>query len=581
LQTIHHILLAISAIIGILAFYTISHRKTEFGITYFLLLVAILIYSFGYAFEIESSTIQDIYFWLRIQYLGIAWLPTIFLILAIQYTGNKKILKQWFVGSLITISIVTLTLQYTNWNNLFYTSFHINTNSPFPVANFHKGSWYWVHQIYSNISFLISSIVYFNMMLTTAGINKIRSGIMFFTAIIPWVFYIIYLLGFSPYNIDLNPFSVAIVGILGALGIFKFQLLEFEPLALDSIFKTMSEGVLILDNQKKLLLFNHQAEKIFPKINNILIGTNVIPILTEYLNFDELFNKYPENEPFELEIDNQGIVRYYQVKWSEIKENEGKKAGNTIIITDITKRKEIEKQLLENARELEELNQNRTRFLAILGHDLRNPLNVILNFSEILLYEIEGKVSDSTKEIAQTIYDTTFTTCFLTENLLKWSQLLREGMIFNPQETKLDSILKEEIRLAEPQTIRKNIIIKTDIQEDIKIIIDSNMIRTVFRNLLTNAIKFSYKNDEIIIKTYKNDHEAIIEITDYGIGINETEQKKLFQIEQLMIKKGTASEIGSGLGLIICKEFITKHNGNIGVRSNQSQGSTFWFTLPC
>jgi signal transduction histidine kinase len=107
------------------------------------------------------------------------------------------------------------------------------------------------------------------------------------------------------------------------------------------------------------------------------------------------------------------------------------------------------------------------------------------------------------------------------------------------------------------------------------------MIRTVFRNLLTNAIKFSYKNDEIIIKTYKNDHEAIIEITDYGIGINETEQKKLFQIEQLMIKKGTASEIGSGLGLIICKEFITKHNGNIGVRSNQSQGSTFWFTLPC
>lgn len=577
MHTLQIFLIAVSSVIALLAIYTLRFRRYGLGYTYFALLVAIFIYALGYAYEIESTTIEGIYGWLRFEYLGIAWLPTIFLILAFQYSGQQNLLKPWFLIGISAISITTIVLQFTNWNNLFYTELAIDTSGPFPVSGFKKGVWYWAHQVYSNLSFLISCLVYLNMVLSSTGINKIRAGIMLFTAIIPWVFYAIYLTGNSPNHIDLNPISVAIVGILAALGLFRFQLLEFEPMALDSVFQSINEGVIIIDNNKRLLKYNEHAQQLFPTINEKLIGKNLESSLSVYFDLDALLEGNADNE---LEIQTGSQRKFYQVRAFVIKATPKRNAGWTIILTDITRRKETETILQENARALKEIDKNRNRFMAILAHDLRNPLHIMINLSDILVSKLPENTDNTVKKMAQNLYDTSYAITYLTENLLRWAQLIRSGIQFNPQTIKLEPLVKQEMSLLNPLFARKKLFCKIDIAPETEVYADAEMLRTIIRNLTTNAIKFSQECGNVEINASNRENAVQIEVKDYGVGIAEEEQKKLFQIDNYITEKGTKSEIGSGLGLVICKEFIDKHKGEIWVESKPQRGSSFIFTLP-
>ncbi|HEX2937051.1 MAG TPA: histidine kinase N-terminal 7TM domain-containing protein [Bacteroidales bacterium] len=570
-------LIAVSSVIALLAIYTLRFRSSGLGYTYFGLLVAIFIYSLGYAFEIEATTVESIYGWLRFEYLGIAWLPTIFLILAFQYTGQQNLLKPWFLIGISIISITTIVLQFTNWNNLFYTELAIDSSGPFPVSGFKKGIWYWIHQVYSNLSFLISSFVYLNMFLSSRGINKMRAGIMLFTAIIPWGFYAIYLTGHSPNHIDLNPLSVAAVGILAALGLFRFQLLEFEPMALDSVFQSIDEGVIIIDTNKRLLKYNEHTHQLFPAINENLIGKNIESTLSPYFDLNTLLEN---NTDHELETKTGSQHRFYQVRAFVIKATPKRNAGWTIILTDITRRKETETILQENAKTLKEIDTNRNRFIAILAHDLRNPLHIMINLSDLLVSKLPENTDNAVKKMAQNLYDTSYSITHLTENLLRWAQLIRSGIQFNPQTLSLEPLVKQEIKFLNPLFERKKIYCKLDIAPDTEVYADAEMLRTIIRNLTTNAIKFSQECGNVEIKATNLENVVQIEVKDYGVGIAEEEQKKLFQIDNYITQKGTRSETGSGLGLVISKEFIDKHNGSIWVISKPEQGSTFIFTLP-
>lgn len=577
MHTLQIFLIAVSSVIALLAVYTLRFRRSGLGYTYFGLLVAIFIYSIGYAFEIESTTVEGIYGWLRFEYFGIAWLPTIFLILAFQYSGQQNMLKPWFLIGICTISLTTIVLQFTNWNNLFYTELAIDKSGPFPVSAFKKGIWYWVHQVYSNLTFLISSFVYLQMVLTSTGINKIRAGIMLFTAIIPWGFYAIYLTGHSPYHIDLNPISVAAVGILGALGLFRFQLLEFEPMALDSVFQSIDEGVIIIDNHKRLLKYNEHAHLLFPDLSGRLIGKNMESTLSPHFDLNTLLESNTDNE---LEIQTEAPLRFYQIRAFVIKATQKRNAGWTIILTDITRRKETERTLQENANALKEVDINRNRFMAILAHDLRNPLHIMINLSDILISKLPENTDATVKKMAQNLYDTSYSITYLTENLLRWAQLIRSGIQFSPQILRLEPLVKQEITLLNPLLTRKRISCKINIAPETEVYADGEMLRTIIRNLTANAIKFSQEESNVEINAITREKTVQIEVKDYGIGIIEEEQKKLFQIDNYITKKGTRSETGSGLGLVICKEFIDKHNGTIWVESKPQQGSSFIFSLP-
>jgi len=168
----------------------------------------------------------------------------------------------------------------------------------------------------------------------------------------------------------------------------------------------------------------------------------------------------------------------------------------------------------------------------------------------------------------------------LLENLLYWSRTQRGKISFNPVQIELERVVEHTQELLQINAQEKNLRITTDLQHQSQVYGDEEMVTTILRNLISNAIKFSYQNGEIRIRSREQDQEIRIEVADEGKGISPHDQKKLFRIDESFSTSGTRQERGTGLGLILCKEFVDQHGGKIWVESEENKGSIFIFTLP-
>ena len=247
---------------------------------------------------------------------------------------------------------------------------------------------------------------------------------------------------------------------------------------------------------------------------------------------------------------------------------------------DITDFRNTELAIKESAKQLLQLNADKDRFISILGHDLKNPFNNILGFSEILTDEIDSLNNDEIKDIVKNIHKSAQITNKLLEDILMWA-ITQQGKIpFNPQLLSFADICKDTLEILTPSANVKNITINYSAPDEINIFADIDMIKTVLRNLVSNAIKFTNFGGKINISAERTDSNVTISVSDNGIGIAYDELKKLFDISEVLTTKGTEGETGTGLGLLLCKEFVEKHQGKIWVESEVGKGSDFKFTLP-
>jgi two-component system sensor histidine kinase/response regulator len=229
---------------------------------------------------------------------------------------------------------------------------------------------------------------------------------------------------------------------------------------------------------------------------------------------------------------------------------------------------------------IKKLLDDKNQFFSIIAHDLRGPLGSSASLSEILTQNIEEYSREEIKEIIEMLHESNKNSYKLLENLLDWSKV-QTGMIeFSPKRIIINTLIKENVELNKNAALNKNISLSFESSELIEVEIDKNMIDTIVRNLLTNAIKFTDKHGEITVRIKKKNQKVEISITDNGIGIPDNIKEKLFKINGKVSQKGTENESGSGLGLLLCSEFIKMHQGKIWTESEPGKGSTFKFTLP-
>jgi len=240
----------------------------------------------------------------------------------------------------------------------------------------------------------------------------------------------------------------------------------------------------------------------------------------------------------------------------------------------------IESIVDERTKELNAINNAKDKFFAILAHDLKNPFNIILGFSDLLLMNIskfdKEKIAFQVTQISNAA-NQTFT---LLENLLSWSLSQSNKISFDPQSVCLDQLYKiidSEVKVA-VQSKNLKINFKSNFQGEMYA--DINMLQTILRNLISNAIKFSYKNKQIHVNAEQNSTHVVISVIDEGTGINPEMIDYLFDISQKTTTHGTENEKGTGLGLLLCKEYVEKHGGSISVQSELGVGSNFKFSLP-
>jgi PAS domain S-box-containing protein len=249
-------------------------------------------------------------------------------------------------------------------------------------------------------------------------------------------------------------------------------------------------------------------------------------------------------------------------------------------VRDISERKKTEKELLENRARLMEANNTKDRFFSIIGHDLKSPFNSIMGFSEILLNKIQKKEYNDLENYAKIIHHSSERAMNLLTNLLEWSRTQTGSIKYNPENFEFVSAVYDVVDLLNDSAIQKSINISTKLPQQINIVADKAMMKTILRNLLTNAIKFTNPGGQITISIENKAKELIVSVTDNGVGIKKEDLNKLFRIDYSHSTVGTNKETGTGLGLLLCKEFIEMHNGTIWAESNKTNGSIFNFTLP-
>jgi len=362
--------------------------------------------------------------------------------------------------------------------------------------------------------------------------------------------------------------------------------LATNELQFRSLVNNMNQGLamheIIFDNEGKPVDYrfkyiNERYEQItgFKKEN--VIGKTILEVFPHVSQ--RTIEKYADvaltGNSFHFESYIRGQKIYYEADIFQSSINHF-----AVILSDITSRKLAEKEIITKNKSLEKLNIEKDKLFSIISHDLRSPMNGIIGLTGMIKEEIESFTKDHIKEIAKSIHTSAHSIIQLLQGLMEWSQLQRGNINYNPQPIDLNKPVQKCISLLRESAKAKNITIIGNIPENLIVFADNNMIESVIRNLLTNAIKFTPKGGQVEINA--SDTEAgicTVSVKDDGIGMNQTILDKLFSLSAKINRKGTEGELSSGLGLIMCKELIEKHDGKIWAESKESKGSSFNFTL--
>ena len=237
-------------------------------------------------------------------------------------------------------------------------------------------------------------------------------------------------------------------------------------------------------------------------------------------------------------------------------------------------------EIITQNEQLASLIATKDKFFGIIAHDLRNPFNNILGFSELLSSSIKDYKQDEILKFINTIYDSAQSAYKLLGNLLEWAMSQTGRTQFNPEFFLIEEIIQNAIQYTTGNSQAKSINVSASINEKIRVFADRNMLETILINLLINAIKYTPKNGKVKIAASSLEHYVRISVIDNGVGIPPGKIEKLFDLNEKLSTPGTENEHGTGLGLIICKEFIERHNGKIGVESKLGNGSDFWILIP-
>lgn len=363
----------------------------------------------------------------------------------------------------------------------------------------------------------------------------------------------------------------------------KIKLLEAENKELKerefAILRELPEIVFVVDIRERFTFLNNTCIEKFKItseeldngvfLKNIITPEGLLHLRKMYLKEQDKDNYHAKEL---LAIHKDGNLFPFTVYFSKILK-EGKLSGFIGVGFDITERIEVENKL-------KEANLAKMKFLSIIAHDLKNPFNSLVGFSTLLLANFERYNEQKIKEYIEYMSKAANQGHQLLENLLDWARANTRKIDINPVSFSLSQVTADSISLLIGNASKKEISIQQDVSGDILVYADQNMVRTVIRNLISNAIKFTPRKGFVKIEAFETTDFATLQVTDNGVGIDQVKLPNLFSLSNDYSSLGTEKEKGTGLGLILCYEFITLNRGKIEAESTPGKGSTFKIIVP-
>jgi PAS domain S-box-containing protein len=351
-----------------------------------------------------------------------------------------------------------------------------------------------------------------------------------------------------------------------------------------SLFELSPVGIILEDSSGNILDVNDaisissgypseemigmNVKKLAPPEHEKLVESNISRLLKGEVLFHEVEN-----------IRKDGSVSYMELREKKIILPDGK-TGILVFANDVTTRRLAEESAKKYMQELETANATKDKFFSIIAHDLKSPFNAILGFSKLLFEDFNDFTEEEKLTIIENIKLSSESTYKLLQNLLEWAKMQTNQLIIRNEDIDVCILINDTIDLLKSQAEQKNIKIFSSVRFDTLIYADENIIKTVLRNLISNAIKFSYPGNKVKIFSEEIDGEIKISVQDFGIGLTEEEKEYIFKFDSKYKKSGTQNERGTGIGLMLCKEFIERNGGRIKFESTTEYGSTFSILVP-
>ncbi|MDN3584458.1 sensor histidine kinase [Mucilaginibacter flavus] len=552
--------------VGVAVFQKLGGTVRWFGS----IILATAVWAITYAFELSSNDLQTMVLFTHLEYIGVATLPSLWIVFVMRFTGREAWLNKWGIALIFLEPLLTLIFKWTGAWGLQYQAVKVANSGPFPLLDITPGWWYRVHTIffYAMLAWGIWMIV--AKFKKAEGILRRQNRIILFGAMFPWVVNLIYLLHIRPFrHIDLTPFAFIATSLVIGIGLLRFRLFDIVPIAREKIIEALQEGILVTDLNGIIIDLNPRMKKTLQEQRASYIGSHIDELFSGMDLFKQAEN-WPKDHQLEINRKEQEQTRFYAVTVTPLFEKRTVYSGNVFLFRDIT-------QLKHNEQKLEELNQLKDRLFSIIAHDLRTPM---INLGDMIQLIESGDLNQSefVSMLPELSRNITYTSG-LVDNLLFWAKSQLSGATVNPVNFDLFLAAEHLLGLFQRSADDKGIIINNQVAEQTFVYADADMIQAVLRNLVNNAIKFCRTGDRVYIDAEVIKDELMISVKDTGVGISEENLSRIFALGNFTTR-GTVNEQGTGLGLMLCQEFVEKNKGHIGVESAPGKGSRFYFTLP-
>jgi PAS domain S-box-containing protein len=562
---------------AVAALYGWRHRKMHSATSFAVLMTFASAWAGGYALQVVSPNEGVAQLIDRIYFSAIILLPSAWAIFALSYTDSWSPTARRCIPFLALIPVVSLILNWvTPLRPLFFETIRFQVQGSLLIPHRTNGPWFYVHALYNYALIALGMYLLVRQAVQTFQIYRLQALTLLFGAIAPLIPNI--LVSFQLVNIPITYIGFAISGLIYGWALFRYQLLDLVPVAREKLIDNMTDGMLLLDAQQRVLDFNPTMQELLSLPPKQAIGRSVSRVLRDYPHLLHQLEG-EESQESEIRLAMGAETRHYDLRTSVLSDQLGQATGRLVVLHDITQRKASEEALQRYTEELEASNAELDAFAHTVAHDLKNPLSALVGYTHLIESRHARMSMDMLIQNLQTIGRNARKMANIIEELLLLSSV-RKVEDVETGTVEMDAIVNDAVHRLDDMIKDYDAVINIQDQWP-KSTGYGPWIEEVWVNYLSNALKYGGEPPQVEIGAMRlatNGRDKVrFWVQDNGDGLTPEEQGKLFaQFERL---NQTRAE-GHGLGLSIVQRIMDKLGGDVGVESQVGEGSRFWFTLP-
>ncbi len=572
-------LMVAGTIMAAIAWYAWQRRSTVGALPFAVLMACTAQWTFFYGVQVGALDVEGQRFWTHIKYLGLAYAPTAWFVFALNYTGlNTLTTSRRNQLALLVFPTLTLVVAVTDqWHGLLHTSWRMDFTGPVPLVEISLGWWYFLNLAYSYALVLAGAF----LLLRSLRHNALHRGqalALAVGALAPVIGSVMYVSHLNPVpNLDTTNFGFVVTGITFTLALFRYRALDLTPIAREAVMEHISDGVLVLDTQDRIVDANPALENLLARPRRALIGQPLAAAFADWPDLLDTLRASTTATHTHLTRLVNGEARYFDARLSPLYDQKHTLRGRLLALRDVTD--------LYQARLLAEAaNRAKSVFLASMSHEIRTPMNGVMGMASLLL---DTPLTPEQREFAETIRVSSESLLTIINDILDFSKIESGKLDLEFQPFDLRESLEAALDLVALKASEKQLDVAYLMEANVPeaIIGDVTRLRQILINLLNNAIKFTERGEVVVRVQASGSAPGPLTLTfavhDTGLGIPADKMHRLFQSFSQVDASITRKYGGTGLGLAISKRLAELMGGRMWAESAgvPGQGSVFYFTV--